>query len=252
VRRPSIALLVAATGLLTLAVATPGRAAEPKARLLLLTGENNHDWKATTPYLKKVLEDSGYFAVDVSEDPEAPVLSDAEKLKTYKAIVLNLNRGKRWPEDREKNFLDFVKNGGGLVVVHASNNAFTGWEEYDKIVGGTWRGKGTVFPEKGTFHPPYGPFEVQVVDANHPITKGIGPTFSTRDEKYSNLRLQDNIHVLAHAMEGGKPQPLIFTLDYGKGRVFHTALGHDLAAMQNPQFIDTLIRGSRWAAVMLD
>lgn len=220
----------------------------PSARALILTGENNHDWKATTPKIKGALEQGGYFAVDVSDDPEAPILSDPEKLKAYKIIVLNLNRGKRWSAEREKNFLDYVKGGGGLVVVHAANNAFDGWDDYDTLVGGTWRSKGTAFPDRGTFHPAYGPFEVKVVDPDHPITRGLEPTFTTKDEKYSNLRLQKDIHVLAQAEEGGKPQPMLFVLTSGKGKVFHTALGHDLAAMQNPQFLDTLIRGARWAA----
>ena len=227
-------------------------AAEPEAakdRALILTGVNNHDWKATTPYLKKTLEQGGYFAVDVDDDPAAPSLADPAKLKGYRVLVLNFNTNKRWSRDREANFLDFVKDGGGLVVVHAADNAFEGWDEYDKLVGGTWRSKGgSSFPDRGTFHPAYGPFEVKVVDADHPITKGLDGTFTTKDEKYSNLRLQPNIRVLARAEEQGKPQPMLFVLDYGKGRVFQTALGHDLGAMQNSQFVDTLIRGARWAA----
>ena len=241
----SLALIAA----LTLPAA--GRAADadgPKDRALILTGVNNHDWKATTPYLKKTLEQGGYFTVDVDDDPAAPSLADAEKLKGYKVLVLNFNTNKRWSADREANFLDYIKGGGGLVAVHAADNAFDGWDEYDKLVGGTWRSRGSSFPDRGTFHPAYGSFEVKVVDAEHPITKGIDPTFTTRDEKYSNLRLQPNIRVLARAEEQGKPQPMLFVLDYGKGRVFQTALGHDLAAMQTPQFVDTLIRGARWAA----
>jgi type 1 glutamine amidotransferase len=249
-------LLALTLGALT--AASPG-AARPsgdgegsKARALILTGANNHAWKDTTAFLKKVLEESGYFEVDVADDPEAPVLADPKVLGGYQAVVLNFNRDRRWQPDREANLLKFVRDGGGLVVYHASDNAFPGWDEYDKLVGGTWRSKGTAFPERGTFHPPYGPFEVAVVDPNHPITSGIGPSFPTRDEMYTNLKLQDNIHVLAQGTYQGKPQPLLFVLSYGKGRVFQTALGHDLKAMGNPQFKDTLIRGARWAARSLN
>ena len=216
------------------------------ARALILTGVNNHDWKATTPYLKSVLEKGG-FQVDVSDDPDAPILSEPEKLENYGVIVLNLNRNPRWEATREANFLNYVRQGGGLVVVHAADNAFPGWDEYDKLVGGTWRSRGTSFPERGTFHPAYGDFEVKVVDPDHPITKGIGPTFTTRDEMYTNLKLHDNIHVLAQGDYQGKPQPLLFVSDYGKGRMFQTALGHDLNAMKTPQFVETLVRGTRWA-----
>ena len=246
-RRVSIVAFACVVSVVALAFAPEG---QDKPRALILTGQNNHDWKKTTPYLKELLEKdkSGGFAADVSEDPEAPILEDKEKLKSYKIIVLNINRGKRWSKTREANFLAYVREGGGLVVVHAADNAFDGWDEYEKLIGGAWRAKGSVFPNRGTFHPAYGPFEVVVDDSEHPITKGIGKSFSTKDEKYTNLRLQDNIHILAHADEGGKAQPLLFVSSFGDGRMFQTALGHDLNAMNNPQFIETFLRGSRWAA----
>ncbi|MFO0907974.1 MAG: ThuA domain-containing protein [Isosphaeraceae bacterium] len=246
-----VAALVAAWTWLPLA--GTARADEPPARIraLLITGANNHNWKDTTAVLESTLGTTGTITVDVSTDPEAPVLDDAAKLATYQVIVLNFNRNNRWKPEREANFLKFVRDGGGLVVYHASDNAFNGWEEYDRLVGGTWRSKGTAFPERGTFHPPYGPFDVTIVDPKHPITAGLGTSFSARDEMYSNLKLQDNIHVLAQGQLQGKPQPLLFVLNYGKGRVFQTALGHDVEAMKNPKFKDTLIRGTRWAAGQL-
>ena len=244
-------LLAFTAGILVFASSGSGAGAAddgPKAKALIITGANNHDWKATSAVLKATLEGSGHFTVDVSDDPEAPAFSDAKALAEYQVIVLNFNRNKRWTPEREANFLGFVKNGGGLVVYHASDNAFSGWDEYDKLVGGAWRSKGTSFPERGTFHPPYGPFEVAVVDSAHPITAGVGEKFSATDEMYTNLKLQDNIHVLAQASYQGKPQPMLFVSDYGKGRMFQTALGHDVKAMKNPKFTETLILGSRWAA----
>ncbi len=243
-------LFLSVVSAMTLALAFPagaGAAEEGKIKLLLITGANNHKWKETTAELKAIYAKSGKFDVDVLDDPEVPLFSDAKALAKYDVIVLNLNRNKRWESEREANFLNFVKDGGGLVVYHAANNAFDGWAEYDKLVGGTWRSKGTAFPTKGTFHPAYGAFEVEVIDKEHPITRGIA-SFKTTDEKYSNLKLQDNIHVLAHAMQDGKPQPLLFVSDYGKGRMFHTALGHDLNAMKTPEFAETLVRGTVWAA----
>lgn len=228
------------------------KAAPEKVRALIVTGANNHAWKDTTAHLKQVLEDSGYFNVDVSTDPDVPIFSDPKALGEYPVLVLNINRNDRWAPEREKNFLQYVRDGGGLVVVHAADNAFPGWDEYDKLVGGTWRSKGSSFPQKGTFHPPYGPFEVTVVDTNHPITAGLGSSFTTRDEMYTNLKLADNIHVLAQSTFEKKPQPLLFVSSYGKGRMFQTALGHDLSAMNNPKFKDTLIRGTRWAAGKLN
>ncbi|MHC5541000.1 ThuA domain-containing protein [Singulisphaera rosea] len=247
-------LLVLAIAFSTPNVSTPGSSpAEPaKARALILTGVNDHDWEATTPYLKKTLEASGYFSVDVSEDPDAPVLSDRKSLVGYQVLILNLNRDPRWTPEREENLLDYVRQGGGLVVLHAADNAFPGWPEYERLVGGAWRSNGTAFPGRSTFHPAYGPFRVTVVDLNHPITQGLGSTFTTTDEMYTNLKLQKNIHVLAAGDYKGKTQPLLFLSGYGKGRMYHSALGHDLKAMHNRQFIDTLIRGTRWAAGRLN
>ncbi|MFO0950822.1 MAG: ThuA domain-containing protein [Isosphaeraceae bacterium] len=241
-RPAALALLSAAFGL----VSADARAADDaaKAKALIITGANNHKWQDTTVVLKDMLEQSGFFSVDVSEDPEAPVLSEPETLAKYKVIVLNFNRGKRWEPAREENFLNYVRNGGGLLVYHASDNAFPGWDEYDRLVGGTWRSKGTAFPQRGTFHPPYGTFQVTVVDAEHPITSGLGSSFECRDEMYTNLKLADNIRVLAQGVYEKKPQPLLFVSDYGKGRMFQTALGHDVEAMKNPRFKDTLIRGA--------
>jgi uncharacterized protein len=236
---------------LTAAIAPPPAAPADPPRVLIVTGVNNHDWRKTTPRLKEILEKGG-FAVDVSEDPNAAMLDDSEGLKKYKALILNFNTNKRWTAQRDANFLKFVKDGGGLVVVHGADNAFDGWDEYDKLVGGAWRKNGSSFPDRGTFHPAHGPFEVQIVDDKHPITKGLGATFTTTDEKYSNLKLQDNIHVLAQAMQDGKPQPLLFVSRYGSGRMFQTALGHDVKAMETPQFGETLVRGARWASALVE
>lgn len=247
-------LLTLAAGISAPSIASdaPAPGVPAKARALILTGVNDHDWESTTPYVKKRLEESGYFSVDVSEDPEAPILSDRKALGQYEVLILNLNRDPRWTPEREENLLAYVRGGGGLVVLHAADNAFPGWPEYEKLVGGAWRSQGTSFPGRGAFHPTYGPFRVTVVDPNHPITQGLGSNFTTTDEMYINLKLQKNIHVLAAGDYKGKAQPLLFLSGYGKGRMYQSALGHDLKAMHNRQFIDTLIRGTRWAAGRLN
>ncbi len=244
----AVRMLRPITAALVLAALAPASAdGAEKLKALIITGANNHKWQETTEVLKAVLEENGKMSVDVAADPEVPIFSEVKKLAGYDLIVLNLNQGKRWTSIRERNFLSYVREGGGLLVYHAADNAFSGWDEYDKLVGGTWRSKGTSFPEKGTFHPKYGPFEVKVVDENHPITAGI-KSFKTTDEMYSNLKLQDNIHVLAQGETDGKPQPLLFVSEYGKGKMFQTALGHDVNAMKTPEFRETLKRGAAWAA----
>ena len=46
----------------------------------------------------------------------------------------------------------------------------------------------------------------------------------------------------------GRDEPMLMVLSHGKGRVFHTTLGHDLAALSSVGFIVTLQRGAEWAA----
>ena len=229
--------------------------AAPKIKVLILTGVSNHNWRATTPVLREILERTGRFEVRVNEEGRGCGL---ETFAPYDVLLLNYNDYKQtagpWWDDRARQaMLDFVRSGKGLVSYHASNNAFWGWEEFDKLVGGTWR--------ETAGHAPYHAYTVTVVNREHPVTQGMPASFAETDELYHQLSLQPHIHVLATAWDDpkncnkagtgcgtGKDEPLIWTLAYGAGRVFQTALGHDVPAMQSPGFQLTLARGTEWAA----
>src|SRR5262249_20796140 len=141
--------LWAAMTILTVWISAQQKPAAPRPRVLLVTGENNHKWRETTPQLRSILEDSGRFDVRATEETGALA---SEALNNYDVILLNYNRKARWPAKEEEQLLNFVKQGKGLVVIHASNNAFPGWDEYDRMVGGTWR--------ETAGHDNYGPFRV--------------------------------------------------------------------------------------------
>lgn len=228
----------------------------PKIKVLILTGVNNHKWEETTPALRKILEMTGRFEVRVNEEVRG---NGPETFAPYDVLLLNYNDMKHsagpWWDDRARQaMLDFVRNGKGLVSYHASNNAFWGWDEFDKLVGGTWRDTAG--------HAPKHTYTVKIVDPNNPITKDMPASFTeTSDELYHGLSLQPNIYILATAYDDphncgrngkgcgtGKDEPLIWTLKYGAGRVFQTALGHDVEAMRSPGFAATLVRGTEWAA----
>jgi type 1 glutamine amidotransferase len=228
--------------------------AAPKIKVLILTGVNNHNWRATTPLLREILERTGRFEVFVNEEGRG---NGPETFAPYDVLLLNYNDMKNsgpWWDDRAREaMLDFVRNGKGLVSYHAANNAFWGWPEFDKFIGGTWR--------ETAGHAPYHAFPVKIVDPNHPITKGMPESFAENDELYHGLTMQPEIHLLASAWDDpdncwkpkqgcgtGKDEPLIWTNQYGAGRVFQTALGHDVKAMQSAGFILTLQRGTEWAA----
>jgi len=221
-----------------------------KIKTLLVTGQNNHDWARSAPFCKSLLEGSGKFEVTLTEDPSA-ALEDAEQLKRYDLIFSDYN-GSDWSDPAKRNFEEAVRGGTGLVILHAADNSFDGWVEYEKMVGLLWRA--------GTGHGAYHEFEVRIVDRDHPITRGIGD-FRLWDELYHNLMHMHGVeyHVLATAYSDpeqggtGNDEPVMVTTQYGKGRVYHSILGHvwaggAMTTFENKDFQKTLLCGSEWAA----
>jgi type 1 glutamine amidotransferase len=195
------------------------------------------------------------------------------KFADYDVVVSNYN-GDRWPADTERDFEAYVKGGGGFVPVHAANNAFADWPAYNRICGlGGWFGRtnksgpyvyvndaGSVVvdhsPGDAGHHGPQHEFQIRVRDEEHPIMRGLPPLWMhTKDELYDSLRgPAEDMHILATAysdpqQEGtGRHEPMLMTLEYGNGRVFHTVLGHADYSMNCVGFITTLQRGTEWAA----
>jgi type 1 glutamine amidotransferase len=234
--------------------------APKKLQALIITGQNGHDWRGTTPVLRTLLEDTNRFEVRVVEEFRG---GGPETLAPYDVVILNYYEKKqpdlRWGERADYALLNYVRGGKGLVIYHFSTAAFEGWTEFEKMSGGNWR------PNFG-HHSARHDFHVDIVDKEHPITKGWNPSFPhSNDELYANLKWQPagTYHVLATAYDDhslyktGEKQPIpgkglnqamLWTLDYGNGRVFVTALGHDAAAMKSEIFAASLTRGTEWAA----
>jgi len=258
---PSIAVACAVVGL-ALGPSGPPAPQPAKLQALIITGQNttSHDWRSTTPVLRKILEDSGRFEVRVTEEFRG---AGADTLAPYDVVVVNYYESKRanlrWGDLADNALLNFVRGGKGLVVYHFSLAAFDGWTEYERMCAGNWR------PNNG-HHSARHDFTVTVGDPDHPITRGLQTAFAeANDELYANLRWQPtgSFHVLATAwddhslyrqserqpLEGpGAAEPMLWTVNYGKGRVFVTALGHDTDAMKNTGFAVTLARGTEWVA----
>ena len=225
---------------------------------LLLSGQNNHDWARSTPFCKDLLEGSGRFSVTVAEDPSA-VLEDAAGLGAYQLFFSDYN-GPAWSDLAQANFAAAVRSGTGLVILHAADNAFPGWVEYEEMVGLLWR--------EGTGHGEFHEFPVTIVDKDHPVTRGVAD-FRIWDELYHRLVHMHSVpyHVLATAYSAterggtGNEEPIMVATQYGKGRVFHQVLGHvwpgdpngeykgaSMIALENPGFQTTTLRGAEWAA----
>lgn len=248
--------------------------AADKSAVLIVDGQNNHKWAETTPVLKRLLEETGRFRVEVATTP--PKSGDMSQFKPefakYKVVVSNYN-GDAWSASTNAAFEKFVRTGGGFVSYHAADNAFPEWKEFNEMIAvGGWgnrneqsgpyarfrNGKLVVEqkPGPGGHHGMRHPFQIVVRNPKHPITAGLPEKWMHNiDELYDSLRgPAQHIDLLATAFSEpstkgtGEHEPMLFTVRYGKGRVFHTTLGHDVEAMRCVGFIVTLQRGTEWAA----
>ncbi|MCC8199451.1 MAG: ThuA domain-containing protein [Tannerellaceae bacterium] len=249
-------------------------------KTLLVTGQNNHNWQVSHKALKQTLENSGLFTVDLAVSPEQG--KDMTKFTVdftpYELVVLDYN-GDAWPEETKNGFINYVKNGGGVVVYHAANNSFPDWKEYNEICAlGGWEGRNEKSgpyaywkdgklqkddsPGIGGSH---GEQHVYILNSraeDHPVSDGLPNTWlHVIDELYDRMRGPAHIeevlftaHSDVESGGSGREEPLMFTVTYGDGRIFHTMLGHageslkDNPAMQCTGFQVTLLRGAEWAA----
>jgi len=248
-RKPNRCLSILG-GLLLAVAPLAGRAEEKPApvRVLLLSGANNHDWKTTTPALKKALEESGRFTIDLTYDPAAVRAEDFAK---YDVIVSDWTswpdtQKRIWNEATEKAFVDFIRGGKGLAVFHAASTAFQTWPEYQQMVGSTWALGAT---GHGRIHT----FKVTITDRNHPVTRGM-TDFMIRDELWHKTGKQPDARVLCKAFSAkdtggsGDSEPVALWTRFGKGRCFNLVLGHDVEAIQNSGWRTLMTRGTEWAA----
>ena len=251
----AIALIVA---FLAAAAVAPLHAADAP-KVLIITGDHGHDWKATTPYLKDLLEKAG-LNVTVTETPAKDLT--AGNLGKFDVLLLNYKDTKNatpdtiWTDENKKAFDEAVKGGKGLVVYHHASSAFIKkddpWsKQFETITAGGWRTQG--------FHGKRHEYDVTITAAEHPMTKALEKTSypHSNDELYQNSVVPEGAQVLATAWSEpskdpkntGKFEPMVWVTTYGKGRVCNNALGHDVAAMEkSPVFQALIVRGVEWAA----
>ncbi|MBN1442536.1 MAG: ThuA domain-containing protein [Planctomycetes bacterium] len=217
--------------------------AQKKISVLVVTGHDvaSHPWRETTPFTRKVLEETGRFDVKVSEDSG---IFESSTLGKYDAIVLNFGfwDAPELTEEARAGLLKFVSDGGGLVMLHFACSSYQEWKEYRELLGRVWvRGVGG--------HGPRHVFEVKITDHDHPITKGM-ESFKIDDECYAQLSGDAEIQVLATSMSNLKgkerEEPMVFVKTYGKGRVANNVLGHDMKSRDIEPYKTLLKRSVEW------
>lgn len=268
--------LVIITSVLLYAISVSAAAAEAQIKVLVIGGQNNHDWAKSTPFLEKLLNRTGRFQATVNNapGPKAPQAAwDAwqPRFRDFGCVLLDYN-GQTWPEGVQKDFVEYVRGGGGVVVIHAANNAFTGWKEYEQMVGLLWRGsdygdslyfdkEGNIVREKpgkgrGMGHGGQYDWRMTTRDTSHPITQGMPLHWlHAKDELYHGQRgpAQD-MHILLSAYSDpgnggtGKDEPIVWWVPFGKGKALTNVMGHvgDTTPLECVGFQLILLRSIEW------
>ena len=272
--------ILALTLLTPMLLVTESSAKTKPLKALIVTGQNNHNWPVSHIALQLILQQSDMFDCDIAQTPAKG--GDMSKFnpnfEAYDVVVLDYN-GDRWSKQTDEAFLRYVKAGGGVVIYHAADNAFAEWEEFNRIIAlGGWEGRneksgpyyylrdGEVVIDNsagaGGSHGSQREYPMNCRNSKHPITKGLPDGWiHSQDEMYDRMRGPANIKDLlytgyADPTKGGsgREEPLVFTVDYGKARIFHIMLGHcgpsleNNPAMQCAGFQTLLLRGAEWAA----
>ena len=302
---PNRLMRVAFFLLLIVATHSVGRADQPtppktKIKALIIDGQNNHKaWPKSTVMMKQYLEETGIFDVSVARtkftwraDREKEFLAlagvgagkdlkepktdpdFAPRFKEYDVVISNFgNNTAPWPKQTQAAFEEYMKSGGGFVTVHAADNAFGDWPEYNKIIGlGGWGGRKAAsgvyvyYDQEGELKRDDSDGKVGhhgaqhnipiSLRAEHPITAGLPENWlSAKDECYAFLNgPAEHMTVLATGKDASKRgktnrhEPMLMVLQYGEGRVFHTTLGHEDYSCEGVGFITTFLRGCQWAA----
>lgn len=271
-----------------------------KIKVLIIDGQNNHSvWPKSTIMMKQYLEETGLFEVTINRfkyvwkaeeekeyldmvDDEVEMVkkpvSDSDfcpKFHKYDVVVSNFGwRAAPWSEKTQKSFEKFIKKGGGFVSVHAANNSYPKWLDYNKMIGlGGWGGRtekdgpyvyynnnGELIQDlskgKAGSHGSRHEFPITIRESDHPITKGMPKVWlTTADECYAKLRgPAENMTILATGKDQSKKaptdrhEPIFIVIKYGKGNIFNTILGHDTISFQSVGFITSFTRGVEWVA----
>ncbi len=258
-------------------VAPPVAKSADAIPVLLIGGQNNHDWKIGSEFLATLLDrEPGFTVVESNTPPKGAPAAEWDtwnpQFEKYKCVVLDYN-GEMWPPAVQTAFEKYVAGGGSVVLIHAANNSFTGWKEYEKMAGLLWRGpqygvslyldeQGAIIREevgqgRSMGHGKQWDYQLTVRDPKHPITAGMPPVWKhAKDELYHGQRgPAENVNILLSAFADakyqgtGKHEPIVWWIPYGKGKVVTNVMGHvgqDSGPLACVGFQTVFLRSIEW------
>ncbi|RYE17109.1 MAG: ThuA domain-containing protein, partial [Sphingobacteriales bacterium] len=181
------------------------------------------------------------FVVDTTTDAAK---FNAANLAQYAAVVFLSTTGDVLNDDQQTAFENYIKGGGGFVGVHAATDTEYDWPWYGNLVGAYFKS-----------HPAQQQEAVlNIVDANHPATKGLPAQWKRKDEWYNYKWIAPGLHVLIkidetsyNGGENGADHPMAWYHNVDKGRAFYTALGHTDESYSEPIYLQHLLGGIQYA-----
>ncbi len=245
---------------------------EDSGRFTVDIQRSHFTWKGGDLLKQFPLEDGKTY-----EDLEQPKADPdfKPKFSDYDVVLSNFGwQAAPWPKETQTALEQYITGGGGMVIVHAADNSFGDWDAFNQMIGlGGWDGRdeksgpyvyfddaGKVVRDEskgsGGAHGPQHEYQIVIRDPDHPITKGLPRAWMhAKDELYQQLRgPANNMSILATAYADPKfsgsdrHEPMLITIEYGKGRIFHTPMGDNDKSMECVGFTTTLVRGAEWAA----
>ena len=228
------------------------RKAPEGAKVFLLSGgqREHHGFREQALYLASSLENTGRFQVTIGED--AAIL-ETPGFRKYDLLIVTVDRrdpaSKFTPAQQEAIF-EYVRSGHGYVSIHGGDNAPPDWlPTWKEMLGGIYShtGKPDGKARRGTYL-------VKIADTSSPITQGL-KDFELKDELYYNMQMMPDVKPLATIEFQGTVWPVAWTQNFGKGRVFHTNLGHHgwkdqpkEDPLRDPNLSRLILQGIEWVA----
>ena len=207
-------------------------------KLLVFVGTEGiyHDHAGQGRFIADTVSKAGDIEADFSRDYD--ILADG--LYSYSSVLFYTDLGVL-TNAQEHGLLEYIEQGGGFFGLHTAAASFHKSDGYHRMLNSFLTG-----------HSKYMEFTVNIVDADHEITRGLS-NFAVTDELYYLKHEPTRSHHLMQAYDPtcDETHVMAFHHTYGDGRVFYFALGHDMAILENPNFQEVIRRGVLWVGRQL-